>query len=114
MAIDEPAARSEFVNRLHLFIGSVEGDPMWLNQPNLRTKRILSCSFVNVDVAPIVDDHCVDISSSDHHLRRKMWLVFRLMLGGLAEEAALYDAGAYHSSPANNLPLNCTPQAWNG
>ncbi len=43
-----------------------------------------------------------------------MWLVFRLMLGGLAEEAALYDAGAYHSSPANNLPLNCTPQAWNG
>ena len=112
VAIDEPAARSEFVHYLHLFLRAVQADPMWLNRPNLQSKRIVSCSIVDVDVTPVGDDRSTDLSSSAHPLRRKLGLVFKLMLGGLAEEAVLYDTGAYHGSSANNPPPNCTPQAW--
>jgi hypothetical protein len=112
VAIDEPAARSEFVYGLHQFLEAVEADPMWPNRPNLRPKRVLHTSFVDVDVAPVADTNTTDLSSSGHPLRRKMGLVFRFMLGGLAEEAVLYDNGPYHAAPASNPPPDCTPQAW--
>jgi hypothetical protein len=112
VAIDEPAARSEFLYGLRRFLAAVEADPMWPNRPNLRPKRIVHASFVDMDVAPVTDMGTTDLSSSGHPLRRKMGLVFRFMLGGLAEEAVLYDNRPYHASPANNPPPNCTPQAW--
>lgn len=114
VAIDEPIARSEFAHSLHLFLQALETDPMsqhWY-YPNLRSKRIVCCSIVEMDIAPITDDHSIDLSSPFNPLRRKLRLVFYLMLGGLAEEAVLYDTGAYYSSSASNPPTNCTPQAW--
>jgi hypothetical protein len=112
VAIDEPAVQSEFLYGLHRFLQAVERDQMWPNRPNLRSKRTIHASFVDVDVAPVADVNSTDLSSPRHPLRRRMGLVFRFMLGGLAEEAVLYDSGPYHASPANNPPLNCTPQVW--
>lgn len=112
VAIDEPAARSEFVYGLRGFLNSVRTNPMFVNRPNLDAKRILSCSFVDVEVASAINAQSTNLSSTDHPRRRKLDLVFKYMLGGLAEEAVLYDAGTYHTSPDNSPPLNCTPQAW--
>jgi hypothetical protein len=83
VATDEIAARSEFVYGLCLFLDNVQRDPMLLNPPILRSKRILSGSFLDVDVAPVTDAQSTDFSSRDHPLRRRLRLVFKFMLGGL-------------------------------
>lgn len=112
VAIEEPAARSEFSYRLNSFLQDMHGDPTYLNRPDLQSKRILSCSLLEVDVASVADDQATDLSSRDHPFRRRLQALFKFMLGGLAEEAVLYDTGAYHSSSLSNPPTNCTPQAW--
>jgi hypothetical protein len=62
---------------------------MLLDPPNLRSKRILRCSFLDVDIISVTVAQSTDLSSRDHPLRRRLRLVFKFMLGGLAEEAAL-------------------------
>lgn len=112
VAIDEPAARSEFSYRLNSFLQDMHRDPTYSNRPVLQSKRILSCSLLEVDVASVADDQATDVSSRDHPFRWRLQALFKFMLGGLAEEAVLYDDGSHHSSSPSNPPTNCTPQAW--
>jgi hypothetical protein len=110
--IEEPTARSEFLYGLNMFLQAVQVNSMSLNRPNLRSKRVLSHSVVDVEVAEVANAASTDLSSPVNPLRRKLRLVFNCMLGGLAEEAVLYDTGAFYSSPAPQPPANCTPQGW--
>jgi hypothetical protein len=87
---DVPAARSEFVFDFYLFLENIQRDPVLLNPPSLRAKRILSCSLLDVDVASITDAQSTDLSSRDRPLRCRLRLVFKFKLRASAEEAVLY------------------------